>query len=1478
MATPELDGDLLHWLVRSRWWRQRPDQPVLPTLSDISHDSLTVSWTAPESVVFEIVDYDVQYRAAGAAGFADWDYDRAATRATITGLAEDTEYRVRVRAVSEVGEGDWSATASGTTLVAPPSFVEGESADRELEENTPPGEPIGEPVVATVSRGALRYSLAGAGAEVFAIDASSGQLRTRQGITYNHEARASYAVEVEARDARGGTGRIAVRIAVLDVEEPPGKPGAPTVSTFGSTGLRVTWTAPSNEGPDISDYDVEYRARGTEDYLDAEHEGTTTRATITGLARETLYEVRVRAANDEGIGEWSATSQGRTPSSGGGGGGGGGGTLPPPPPPVRNVPPVFDGPMAFTVNENLLAVGRVQARDPDSGDPVTGYRIVGGADGFLFEIAGTGDLRFRSAPDWEQPSDSESADPSSARGDNEYVLSVEAAAGIGSRRLTIKGTVTILVADVALEAPDAPGLTRESSTSVRVRWSPPYNTGPAIEDYDVQYRAAGTNAYADAVHDGLALDAKLEGMNPATNYEARVRAVNADGPSRWSAPGAESMVENRAPVFPEAAPARSLTENAGANENIGEPIAAEDADADELEYSLGGADASIFDIDPGTGQLRTRDGATYDHETRARYTLRVNADDGRGGRASVEATINVLDADEPPGAPTAPTVANATRERLTVAWTAPENSGPAITDYWVRYRDVAAGVVALLTRNGTSREVAIPGLTPGNSYEIRVRAANAEGNGDWSESTAGSALANGAPSFAEANATRALEENTAERVDVGAPVSATDPEFDALVYSLEGTDAASFGIIETIGQLRTRTRADYDYEEKASYSVTVRAEDPYGASATAAVTINIVDLQDTGPVANAGWDLTVAVGGTAYLDGANSSAETGTPTWTWTFDSWPGDDAPTLDDGADPTPSFMASEEGAYVVRLTVESGTESATDTVTVTAVPSAEAGSLTRADLLVDANRDGQVNLSDEAGEDTWDATSGAVFGPNVDDDNQDGQMDGIDSRVGGEADLRDMAPIVVRRMRGLNRTHTVAIEMIFSGTSVRPRLFRRRAENEFDTLTRGGAGGAELPAADIVAGDLQLYLDNVYGRREGFDGNLSLKLTVEAGGATVSEDEVALRGSPILFSHHLQPAERVFVVHTSNNGALRAALAAHLPGSVDLYEMDRWKYGGDRWAQDFMQTGYIQRPSGSGFETVRSHVQLHRPNRPLADFLRDDYLRPDSGFIYRGGDRRKSLNWGGNVEIIPPHTHDGKTYPFGRIVIGRGRGSDRMVQRQLDFFDAQAVQGPPISVYVRWLWVAHVDEVFQFVENHNAGTGDREWVVVIASPDKAIELLENASDAGHGAAVVFEGRDEETTVDEILADADLLDDNDDAQSRIDTIRQKLIDHAGLAESDFREVPAMFVRTTAGMVSYFPSAQNLLAVDDVLFLSDPEGPDVDGEDIWRKASLEAVDGLGFTTHFVDVYESYHELIGAIHCGTNVEHEAAAQAWWEVE
>ena len=70
---------------------------------------------------------------------------------------------------------------------------------------------------------------------------------------------------------------------------------------------------------------------------------------------------------------------------------------------------------------------------------------------------------------------------------------------------------------------------------------------------------------------------------------------------------------NRAPAFPTGPrPERSVAENTGPGENIGEPVEASDADGDELSYMLGGADAASFEIDEVSGQLQTSDALNYE--------------------------------------------------------------------------------------------------------------------------------------------------------------------------------------------------------------------------------------------------------------------------------------------------------------------------------------------------------------------------------------------------------------------------------------------------------------------------------------------------------------------------------------------------------------------------------------------------------------------------------------------------------------------------------------------------------------------------------------------------------------------------------------------------------------------------------------------------------------------------------------------------
>ena len=90
------------------------------------------------------------------------------------------------------------------------------------------------------------------------------------------------------------------------------------------------------------------------------------------------------------------------------------------------------------------------------------------------------------------------------------------------------------------------------------------------------------------------------------------------------------------------------------------------------------------------------------------------------------------------------------------------------------------------------------------------------------------------------SATRSIPENTPAGINVGAPVSAEGD--GTLTYTLSGPDAASFTIVPTTGQVRSRDGVVYDYETKNRYTATVGAADESGESDTIDVTIHIEDL------------------------------------------------------------------------------------------------------------------------------------------------------------------------------------------------------------------------------------------------------------------------------------------------------------------------------------------------------------------------------------------------------------------------------------------------------------------------------------------------------------------------------------------------------------------------------------------------------------------------------------------------------------
>ena len=198
---------------------------------------------------------------------------------------------------------------------------------------------------------------------------------------------------------------------------------------------------------------------------------------------------------------------------------------------------------------------------------------------------------------------------------------------------------------------------------------------------------------------------------------------------------------NSVPVFAEDMVARSVLENSPGGTSVGDPVTATDADDDALSYSLGGADAASFVIHAATGQISSAAGAAFDFESvPASYSVTVTAADDNGGTATVAVTISVSDVDEPPPIPAAPSVvpvADAT-DSLSVSWTAPDTTGiPPVVSYDLRYRTGNSGAWTDGPQDVAGTSAVIGGLDAGSDYQVQVRAANDEGDSDWSPAGTG---------------------------------------------------------------------------------------------------------------------------------------------------------------------------------------------------------------------------------------------------------------------------------------------------------------------------------------------------------------------------------------------------------------------------------------------------------------------------------------------------------------------------------------------------------------------------------------------------------------------------------------------------------------------------------------------------------------------------------------------------------------------
>ena len=302
---------------------------------------------------------------------------------------------------------------------------------------------------------------------------------------------------------------------------------------------------------------------------------------------------------------------------------------------------------------------------------------------------------------------------------------------------------------------------------------------------------------------------------------------------------------NEPPQFDDDAPTTlSVDENTATDTIITEGLftatdpdnTATDPTKDTLTYSLGGTDEASFDIDDETGQIKTKAPLDYESDPiKGSYSVTIQVTDGKDDADAAEdppvvdashmVTITVTNVDEDGtiAFSSDPPVVNAA---LTASVEDPDGGVTGEIWVWEISGDGQSGWT-VITGEATS------GYTPGSddvddylrvtatytdSFDANKTATDATGQVQDRPHT------NENPSFSNATTTRSVAENTAAGENIGDSVSATHADSKGtLVYSLGGTDAASFDIEATTGQLKTK--AALDFETTPSYTVTVSVSD-----------------------------------------------------------------------------------------------------------------------------------------------------------------------------------------------------------------------------------------------------------------------------------------------------------------------------------------------------------------------------------------------------------------------------------------------------------------------------------------------------------------------------------------------------------------------------------------------------------------------------------------------------------------------------
>lgn len=460
--------------------------------------------------------------------------------------------------------------------------------------------------------------------------------------------------------------------------------------TTGVRQLTVGFTAPaSNGGRGITNY--QFSTDGGTNWTAVSPASTSTNITIANLANNTAYNVQVRALTAFGNGTASTNASATTFAL----------------PSAPTITSISAGSQQLTVNFTAGANG---------GSAIANYQ---------YSTDGGSTWRNRATGTTASPLTitTLSSDGTTALSNGtSYPIQIRAVSAVGEGAPTPSTSATPVAAAIAPAAPTALVAT-PGNASLSIAFTPGSDGGAAITNYEYSFDNSTWTAFSPVDTETPVV---ISGLTNGTAYTVYLRARNSVGPGT-----ASSGVSGTPRTTPGAPTIGTITPGNG-QLSVAFTAPASDGGSAITEYKWS-VDGTTYTSRAGTANPIVITGLTNG----TAYTVRIlavnAAGDGTVATAGATATPSTT-----PGTPTSVAITPGNAQ-LSVAFTAPSNGGSAITDYDYstdggsnfKSGSTNASPIVITTVSGSSAA-----LTNGTSYNVQIRARNANGTGTPTTSTA----------------------------------------------------------------------------------------------------------------------------------------------------------------------------------------------------------------------------------------------------------------------------------------------------------------------------------------------------------------------------------------------------------------------------------------------------------------------------------------------------------------------------------------------------------------------------------------------------------------------------------------------------------------------------------------------------------------------------------------------------------------------